>query len=100
MFIYNTTYLVPDRQYGIWVKWVREQHIPKMAKAGFLKPQLARVLTTDPEQEGSSVSVQFQIESIEQINEWYEAEGASVQQELSAMFGEEVLSFSTVLEII
>lgn len=100
MLIYNTTYLVADRQFGPWMKWIREEHIPFMLECGFEKPQLAKVLNADADQEGTSVTVQFQIENLHKLSLWDEEYAESLMSEMAERFGAEVLSFSTVLEIL
>ncbi|HHT22447.1 MAG TPA: DUF4286 family protein [Bacteroidales bacterium] len=100
MLIYNTTYLVADKQFEPWMKWVREVHIPFMLNCGFSNPQVAKVLTTDPEQEGTSISVQFQIEDLRKLSIWDKEHAEMLLCELSERFGSEVLAFSTVLEVL
>lgn len=100
MLIYNTTYLVADRQYGPWTKWIREEHIPFMLKCGFEEPQIAKVLSTDPEQEETSITVQFHIENMHQLSQWNEQHAESIFSEMSERFGADVLAFATVLELL
>lgn len=100
MLIYNTTYLVSDRQFGPWLKWMNEEHIPFMLKTGyFTKPQVAKVLSADNEQEGTSVSVQFFIRDLYTLELWDEVNAEKLQDELSLRFGTGVLAFSTILEV-
>ncbi|NDV46625.1 DUF4286 family protein [Paludibacter sp. 221] len=99
MLIFNTTYLVSDKSYGIWYKWLNEQHLPSMLESGFFsKPQVAKVLTNEP-QEGTSYSVQFQIADMKSLELWNETYGESFLSSFSKQFGEDVLLFSTILEL-
>lgn len=82
------------------MKWVNEVHIPFMLDCGFSNPQVAKVLTADPEQEGTSISVQFHIEDLRKLSIWDEEYAETLLGELSERFGTEVLSFSTVLEVL
>lgn len=100
MLIYNTTYLVSDRQYGPWIKWLKEVHIPFMLECGFSNPQTAKVLSAEKDQEGTSIAVQFLISDFQRLSIWDEEYAESLLGELSERFGSEVLSFSTVMEII
>ncbi len=100
MLIYNTTYLVADKQLQAWIKWVNEEHIPFMLECGFSKPQIAKVLTADPEQDGTSLSLQFNIPDLLQLSKWDEKYGDTVFKRLAERIGTEVLAFSTVLEIL
>ena len=100
MLIFNTTYLVSDRMYGIWFKWLNEEHIPSMLSSGYFdKPQVAKVLSNEP-QEGNSFSIQFQITNMKLLEEWNEKYAEDFLNDFSTQFGEEVLLFSTVLELL
>lgn len=101
MIIFNTTYLVSDKMYGKWFKWLREEHIPDMLATGFFdRPQVAKVLTADVEQEGSSYSVQFHTEDVASLEAWNREYGDAFASRFAGLFGDEVLCFSSVLEIV
>ena len=71
MFIYNTTFLVTDRRFNPWFKWLKEEHIPYVLNSGyFSKPQIAKVLTAEKDQEGVSVSVQFIVKDFDNLQNW------------------------------
>ncbi len=100
MLIYNTTYLVADNQIEKWMRWLREDYLPFMLESGFSNAQVAKVLTSDPEQEGSSISVQFHVADVATLNRWSEQYAEESEREFAMMFGSDVLSFTTVLEIL
>jgi len=100
MLIFNTTFVVSDRAYGPWLKWVREQHIPFMLEwEGFSKPQLAKVFSQD-NQDGTSYSVQFHVDNLETLENWHIQHARSFEQKFAEKFGDEVIFFATILEII
>jgi hypothetical protein len=99
MIIFNTTYLVSPAKITDWQIWVKQQHIPRMLSTGYFSlPQVSKVITEDTE-EGTSFAVQFVTDSLDTMADWNEENGLSFQQELSQLFGTEVLFFSTFLEI-
>lgn len=99
MYIFNTTYLVSDKMYGVWYKWLHEQHIPAMIQSGYFdKMQIAKVLTGEP-QDGTSYSLQFHIDSLQDLKLWEEQYGEEFLNSFTKQFGEEVLLFSTILEV-
>lgn len=100
MLIYNTTYFVAERQYSLWAKWIHEEHIPFMLKCGFEKPQVAKVLSPNSEQEGTSVTVQFHIGDMQQLNLWNEQHAENILSDMVKRFGADVLAFSTILELL
>ncbi|MDD4971778.1 MAG: DUF4286 family protein [Paludibacter sp.] len=100
MLIFNTTYLVSDKVHGIWLKWVREQHIPFMLESTyFTQPQVARVITS-AEQDGTSFSVQFHVLDMHTLKLWNKEYSQLFQEKCSQQFGTEVIFFTTVLEVV
>lgn len=100
MLILNTTYLVSDKMYGVWFKWLYEHHIPFMLNSGYFeKPQVAKVLSNEP-QDGTSYSVQFQTANMRSLEAWNGKYAEAFLEEFSMQFGEEVLLFSTVLQVL
>jgi len=99
MLVFNTTYLVSDKVYGIWLKWVVEQHIPFMLNSAvFSKPQVAKVLA-DEDQDGTSFSVQFHVQDMETLKRWAHNYSEIFKSDFGAKFGTEALFFSTTLEL-
>ncbi|MDR1679418.1 MAG: DUF4286 family protein [Prevotellaceae bacterium] len=100
MIIFNTTYLVSDKVYGSFVKWIKEKHLPQMLETGhFNSPVVSRVLNNEAP-EGSSVSVQFTTNDMDTLACWREQYGDLYEMEIGSLFSEEVLYFSTCMEII
>ncbi|MBP8783649.1 MAG: DUF4286 family protein [Paludibacter sp.] len=99
MLIFNTTYLVSDKVYGKWIKWIREENIPYMLQSGYFdKPQIAKVYANE-EQEGESFSVQYHVAGLDELEQWHLKYAAEFQSNFRSKFGEEVIFFATVLEI-
>lgn len=100
MLIFNFTFLVSDKVRDKWLHWVRETHIPEMISSGyFTEPRLAKILSTH-EQDGSSYSIQYQIDDKYKLNTWNQRFAKEMEKNCAALFGEEVLLFTTVLEVI
>ncbi len=100
MIIYNTTYLVADKVYSAFIKWMKATHIPQQLESGyFTNARMCKVLPDDV-QEGTSVSVQLEAENRDAVTKWNEQYGDLYRMELASLFSEEVLSFATFLEVI
>ncbi|HRS24786.1 MAG TPA: DUF4286 family protein [Paludibacteraceae bacterium] len=100
MLIFNTTYLVENEFYPQWINWVQESLIPfMMSTAGFSEPQIAKVLSGESVKE-TSYSVQFKISDKSALNDWMRQYGEDFAKLCSANFGNHVLFFSTMLELI
>ncbi|MBN2766473.1 MAG: DUF4286 family protein [Paludibacteraceae bacterium] len=99
MLIFNTTYLVPDKHYESWIKWLRKDCIPFMLQSEYLRhPQLAKVYAEEA-QDGESYSVQFHVAGLEELEKWHLKYANEFQNMLRTKFGQEILFFATVLEI-
>lgn len=99
MLIFNITFLVSDTISDKWLNWVNKQHIPFMVSTGFFtQPQLAKVLG-EHGQDGTSYSVQFHTNPA-QLDEWHQLYAEEMQRECTTIFGQEVLFFTTALELL
>jgi len=100
MNIFNITYLVSDKVHDSWLEWIREEHIPFMLGSEyFTQPQVARVITSAKE-EGTSFSVQFHVHDMHTLKLWNKEYSLLFKENCSRKFGDEVLFFTTVLELI
>ncbi|MDD4489758.1 MAG: DUF4286 family protein [Paludibacter sp.] len=100
MLIYNITFLVSDPVADQWLKWIHDTHIPDMVASGyFTEPQLAKVLN-DQGQDGTSYSVQYHVADRQELDAWRRKFGSTMKRNCASLFGEDVLLFTTVLELI
>ncbi len=100
MYIINFTFLVSDAAAGKWLQWLRSEHIPGMVATGLIHtPQLTRVLSQEQDG-GVSYAVQYKSDNIANLNQWHQEHAQLMQSECRSLFGEEVLFFSTVLEVL
>jgi hypothetical protein len=66
----------------------------------FSRPQLAKVLTNDTQAEGSSYSLQFHTDSMQTLHAWNAKHGMHFETACKKVFGNDVIYFTTVLELI
>ncbi len=100
MIIFNTTYHADHARKDEFIGWLREVYIPTTLQHGILQePQLTRIFA-DNEEEGVSLSLQFKTVDSEVLNRWHEECGATLMAEMRERFGNQVLGFSTLLEMI
>ena len=100
MLIYNTTYQMDINEARNFVIYISEQFIPATEQQGDLKnARLSRILThKDPETE--CFSLQFEVDSTARIHHWLIHQGNQLNQELDNLFHKQILSFSTIMEVI
>lgn len=97
MIIFNTTYCMDASVHEAGLKWLVDNLIPQATKSGEIHtPQLSRIYA----QEGDTVNyaLQFRVASIEVLQSWYELRGDQLQQNMTDEFGEQILSFTTIME--
>lgn len=97
MIIYNTTYQIDPSVHDEALAWIRLELIPSLSSSKHLKnPRLVRVMTDD--ESNKSYSLQFEVEDITTLNEWYKMHGASIYAGLTKKYGNNLLGFTTLLE--
>ncbi len=100
MIIFNTTYHVDSELEVIFIAWLKKNYIPMALRREELsEPQLCRVITTG-EESGSSLSLQFHVRDTEALSLWYEEVGVELAEALVSRFGDRVVGFNTLLEVI
>lgn len=100
MIIFNTTYHADNARKDEFIDWLKESYIPTIVEHGLLRePQLTRIFA-DNEDEGTSLSLQFKSPDTESLERWHEECGEALLAEMQKRFGDQVLGFSTLLEVI
>ncbi|MFN5421810.1 MAG: DUF4286 family protein [bacterium] len=100
MIIYNITYSVPKSKEKEWLIWMQEVHIPEiMEKGNYVTHQLVKLLEVQDE-DAAAFAVQFYAETKEKHLEFTVQHQASFKLKSSREWGQEVLSFSTLMEIV
>ena len=97
MFLYNVTHIVEDTVVDDWLVWMEKVHVPKiMATGNFITHKLWRVI--DSPNEGVTYSNQFFFEELEQYVAYMETYAPEFEAEIKERFGENVLSFTSILQ--
>lgn len=96
--IYNTTFQVDDEVNDNFLIWIKESYMPEIEKHGALKaPRLCRVLSH--RDDGSSYSLQWEVEDSAALHRWHREQGAKLNEELKKIFKDKVVGFPTLLEV-
>ncbi len=97
MIIYNVTVNINDEVHDDWLKWMKEQHIPEVMKTGcFTRNRLLKILVQ--EEIGTSYSIQYSCNTMEDFNRYQKDFAAKLQQDHSQRFKEKFVAFRTLLE--
>lgn len=99
MLIYNTTFQVDDEVRENFLIWIKESYIPEVERQGMLtQPRLCNLLSHRGD--GSSFSLQWEVESSSLLHRWHREQGAKQHEELTKLFGDKVIGFPTLMEVI
>lgn len=99
MLIYNTTFQVDDEIHDNFIIWIKESYIPQVMEHGTLKaPRICKVLSH--REEGSSYSLQWEVESSGLLHRWHMEQGLKLNEELTKIFANKVIGFPTLMEVI
>lgn len=100
MVIYNITYSVPRNKEKDWLTWMQKVHVPEIMEQGYyLKFQLVQLLEVHDE-DSTAFAIQFYAESKEKHMEFIDQHQAAFKLKSSKEWGEEVLSFGTLMQIV
>ena len=100
MVIYNTTYIVDEPVVEQFLSFVRSYYNEEALKSGILKnPRLSRILSDDDSQT-VNFAYQFEVDKLEDIDAWYKETGMQINEKIVVTFGEKVLGFSTMMEVL
>lgn len=99
MLIYNTTFQVDDDIHDNFLIWLKENYIPEVSKQGTLQtPRLCKVLSH--RDEGSSYSLQWEVESSGLLHRWHMDQGVELNKEMLTIFQNKIVAFPTLMEVV
>lgn len=99
MFIYNITFNVETLIEDEWLEWMKKEHILDiLSTKHFSEHRILRLVNEHPDASGTTYAVQFTATNIADVQQYLANQGAVLQNELMAKFGQKVLSFMTLLE--
>lgn len=97
--VYNTTFHVDDDAHNNFLIWIKECYIPEVKGHGALKnPRMCRILSH--RDEGSSYSLQWDVENSGALHRWHLEQGARLNEEMIKIFKDKVVGFPTLMEIV
>lgn len=100
MLIVNTTYQVSEDCQNEWIFWVKHEYIPEVTKTAMLvNPRFFRLLVEN-EPGNESYALQFEVEDVDTLENWFLRYGTEMQTTMSNRFQEKVMGFTTMMETI
>ncbi len=100
MIVFNTTYHADNARKKEFIEWLKAVYIPTVLEHGALQePRLTRIFAED-ESGGTSLSLQFNAPDTDTLECWHRECGEALFDEMRKKFNDQVLGFSTLLEVI
>jgi hypothetical protein len=101
MIVYNVTCNMPKSASSEWLDWMKNEHIPEVMHTGcFISHKLLKLLGTEATEEDVNYVVQYTCENIETLERYRRDFGPTLMQKTLAKYGDSVLAYRSVLEII
>lgn len=98
MLIYNVTTGIDRKIEQEWLIWMKEIHIPDvMATRMFVSYKMYKVLTTDDE-DSVSYAVQYSAKSLNEVEIYLDKFAPPLREEVKKKFGDQQVSFRTLLQ--
>ena len=98
MIIYNVTISVEENIKSDWIKWMQEVHIPEVMATGiFTKAQLNRLIVQGDSDK--TYTIAYTCSTIKDLHEYQMKFATKLQQKHVARYGEKVVAFRTVMEV-
>lgn len=98
MILYNTTYSVADEVAGDWLRWMKLFFIPAALATQLPVSHRVLRLLTELENGGTTYSIQLDFETLEAYDIYLELYADGLRQRIQHRFGNQFISFDTLLE--
>jgi hypothetical protein len=101
MIFYNVTCHMDQAIAEAWLGWMLETHIPEVMATGcFTEYKILKLLTQAHDDEGVNYAIQYSAPSLQDYERYRDQFAPALQQQTKAKYGEAVLAFRTVLELV
>lgn len=98
MIIYNVTIKIDLSVHDLWLKWIKEEHIPRVMETGcFVESRTYRVLEEDTT-DGITYAFQYFANNITDYFDYKEHHAGRLQKESLDLFPGKYTSFRTLLK--
>lgn len=100
MIIYNVTVKVSVAIKDSWLEWMKLVHIPGIMATGlFHDYRICRLLEQD-DSDGPTYTIQYQTDTLENYYTYLQEHAARFRQQSFDMFGDQFVSFRTVMQVV
>ena len=101
MILYNVTCNVEKSIAAEWLDWMKSEHIPEVMSTGcFSDFKILRLLGQESDDEGINYAIQYTTNSVETLEHYRAEYGPALMAKTLAKYGDKVLAYRSVLELI
>lgn len=101
MLVLNTTYHTDAGEEQLFLTWLTQYVLPEEEKLALLKrPRICRVLSQADGDEGATLCLQFEAADSAVLHRWWQVQARKRDEEMRRIFGEKVVGFSTLMEVV
>jgi hypothetical protein len=97
MIIYNVTTKVELSIHELWLRWMKEDHIPKVLATGCFHSYKVYRIVEENQADGMSYAVQYFTDEITQYFIYQEKFAEALRKEVKDLFPDKTASFRTLL---
>jgi len=98
--IYNVTIKISPDVRDIWVKWMRDEHIPEVMETACFKSFRLLHLEGYDDEEGFTYAIQYTCPSVALMDIYQRDHAPGLQQKHKVLFDGKFVAFRTILEIL
>lgn len=100
MIIYNVTVNVTHQANDLWMKWLKEEHLPEIMETNtFHDVKIYQLINID-ETDGPTYSVQFFANSMKEYDNFIQEFAPDLRKKSEKKWGNDMFSFRTTLKSI
>lgn len=100
MILYNTTYSITDEIADDWLRWIKRFYVPAVLATELPIGYKILRLLTELDNGGTTYSVQLNFKSMEDYQTYQMQHADALHQRIQHRFGNQFVSFDTLLEVI
>ncbi|WP_343700368.1 DUF4286 family protein [Chitinophaga sp.] len=100
MIIYNVTVKVSVAIKDSWLDWMKQVHVPAIMETGlFHDYRICRLLEQD-DTDGPTYAVQYWTDTLENYYTYLQEHAPRFRQQTFEMFGDQLVAFRTVMQVV
>lgn len=100
MLIYNITLKMANSLSAAWLQWLKEEHAPELLKTGcFIDYRICRLLNQEDPEDDTFV-VQYELDNQAAYDRYIQEFARVMQQKTTERFGDQIVAFRTLMEVL